>query len=246
MHKFSAVCAIFASIAGVNAQPPITQPKTSVVRLDLSPDGYFHSAPDPDSSWELFFCVRDQRVVQEFLELTDEQIEVIEKLAIDFLKAQRATVVDLKNSGDKEIAAKVLSFREEISTAGLDEILTPDQIGTLRQIAMRLEILRIGLPDALVRGRLARKVGVFDEQKGDLWRQATEIEAETRRKIDELVKESEAKILDLLAPEQRTAAVQLLGDTISLHEETEHQKIYREHANTLLNNAESKRSESRK
>ncbi len=64
------------------------------------------------------------------------------------------------------------------SEAALEEILLPNQLKRIRQLAYQVEIAKLGLSESLTDGRLGKDIGVNDNQKQHLAEKAAAVEAE--------------------------------------------------------------------
>lgn len=207
--RFLAAVLLFSTVCDAQQRSPTLRK----VRVGMSSEGYFRVGPDPNSAWDLAKFVVEEPQVARYLAIPKEELDTLIELVAESGTKEQEIFRELKKAGRAdEITASVLQYRAELSE-GAKEIFPPKQMKKLREIAMRIEVLRMGLPDSLVRGRLAETIGIYESQKSDLIRKAKQIEQATQAKIVELLKESEVETLALLTPEQRRQAEDLLGDT---------------------------------
>lgn len=109
----------------------------------------------------------------------------------------------------------------------IEEILLPEQMDRIRQLAYQVEISRTGMGEALVSGRLGKEIGVYDDQKQELAERAAKIEAEAKLAILAIKSQARAKLFKELTPEQRKKAEALLGDYFEYEEPSLGQQISR-------------------
>ena len=114
-----------------------------------------------------------------------------------------------------DFADKIKAAREEVTALNnqaVEEILLPEQMERIRQIAYQVEISKLGLGPALTRGKLGTELKVRPEQKPDLIRLAKQIDEETAAEILELKRKARERLLASLDSEQAEKAEELLGD----------------------------------
>lgn len=221
--RLAVVIATFFLCNYCKAQSPPHIQRTSI---GVSQDGYFRVGPDPKSDWELLKFASEEPDVASYLGISKQMIDQVTQHFAAGEADQVKIFRELKAQGrSEEITEKIIQYRQDFLRDS-DEILTPEQMDKLRQVALRVEVIRIGLPDALVRGRLAETVGTYEGQKSDLYRKAKQIEKETQLKITELLRQSESETLALLTPEQRQKAEEALGETHDYVETSRVRKMF--------------------
>lgn len=107
---------------------------------------------------------------------------------------------------DAQLKKKLVGRR-----AQLDEILPPESLDRLRQLAYQIEIGRVGLGVALADGKLGEDVGVYENQKTLIRARGAEIEEKLRERIKLALADAQKELLRELPSGQRDKAAELLG-----------------------------------
>lgn len=174
---------------------------------------------NPNDRSQLFNLLANESVRSE-LKLTDQQYEGVQAVQ----KQSRARMQGMiksamsKSGNGRSISLGGTDFREMMSEnskaadEAIEEILLPEQLKRIRQLAYQVDIERTGLGESLINGRLGKDVGVYDNQKQSLTDLAARIDAETRQVIAQIKADAQKRLLASLAPEQRKEAEELLGD----------------------------------
>lgn len=174
---------------------------------------------NPNDRSQLFNLLANESVRRE-LKLTDQQFEgvqAVQKLSRTRMQGLIRSAMSKSENG-RSISLGGSDFRDMMSEnskaadEAIEEILLPEQLKRIRQLAYQVEIERAGLGESLVNGRLGKDVGVYDDQKQSLTDLAAKIDAETRQSIALIKADARKKLLASLAPEQRKEAEDLLGD----------------------------------
>ncbi|MCA9192983.1 MAG: hypothetical protein KDB03_14505 [Planctomycetales bacterium] len=183
----------------------------------------FLGGVDPNSQSQLFQLLNNKSIRQE-LQLTEEQQQgvktIVEESSKRISEAIRSSMAD---GGAGKISLNMKPLLEEHraqAEAAIEEILLPDQLKRVRQLAFQIEIAQVGLGESLVNGRLGTEIGIYDDQKQFLTDRAAAIEAEVREQIAVIQTAARAKMFAELSPEQRKAAEELLGAYFSYEEES--------------------------
>ncbi len=199
---------------------------------------------DPSSRSALFSLLSNASVRRE-LKLQDQQYEGAKKIMGE---TQRRIVELVQASMAAGQQARGEAIREAIeagrkqSEAALEEILLPEQLARVRQLAYQIDVANKGLGESLVNGRLGTEIDVHDDQKQHLTDKATAIEAEMRDAIAKIRAAARAKMFAELTPEQRKKAEELLGPYFD-YEETSLATTFRA-AREQINAISPKQSES--
>lgn len=125
-----------------------------------------------------------------------------------------AAKIELHRKAAEEYLRSLMDAKKkfaERSSQSLDEILRPEQMARLKQIAFYVEIAYRGLDGALADGRLGREIGVVGTQIPILRQKIPPILDEAERKIRSIRIAAQDRILNELSTEQRNAANNLLG-----------------------------------
>ncbi len=171
---------------------------------------------DPDNRSQLFDLLSNQSVRRE-LKLTEQQIEGVQLIMRESGKRMqtqiRAAMEDMKE-GDGNLKLDFGQLMKEKQTEAenaIEEILLPEQLKRVRQLAYQIEVASEGLGESLVNGRLGKDIGVYDDQKQHLTDRARVIEEELRLAIVKVQMAARAKLFAELTPDQRKEAEALLG-----------------------------------
>jgi ribosome recycling factor len=178
----------------------------------------FGSGPtDPSDSSALAALLQQEKIRQE-LGISDSQMAGIQKLQKESGELLQKAVQELmkatKESGGAAQLDHIREARErvrELTERGIEEILLPDQVDRIKQIAFQVEITRMGMGPSLTRGKFGEAVGIRNEQKPELIRLAQELEEETRKKIAAIRAEAREKLIAKLDEEQQQKVEDLLG-----------------------------------
>lgn len=152
--------------------------------------------------------------VQLFRLLANAQVQIELGLSVT-QRESYATVISRQRSEYARLPgnARIQTRKKHENEASevLEELLLPEQISRLKQLAFRIEIATIGFGEALTRGFLSQEVAVQPEQITDilkLCRVATEEFNQQRISIHE---DAEIELAAGLAPDQRAAFEAALG-----------------------------------
>ena len=170
--------------------------------------GRIKFGPDPKSSRDLFQLCCDGQVQQE-LHLDKLQREAIEKAQQRYAVKVRAFAAE----GFRDVTRlkELLAEVESDSDREIQEILLPEQLSRLVQIAYRVEVSICGLGAALTQGQLGAEVGIYENMKTTLASRANDIDQRLEAKILQLYEEAEHELLDQLPADQQEIARRLLG-----------------------------------
>lgn len=105
-------------------------------------------------------------------------------------------------------------LNQEVRTE-LSNILLPHQMKRLDQLALQMQMqmqMRMRPGSELLGGEVAQKLGVTEQQRGQLQAKVEEVERETRKKIAEVRREAQQKVVALLTPEQQAKFRELVGE----------------------------------
>ncbi|MFK7737758.1 MAG: hypothetical protein AB8B50_17120 [Pirellulaceae bacterium] len=188
---------------------------------------------DPNSRSQLFNLLSNASVRRE-LDLTEDQFkgsESIMKASQKRLSTMVREQLKEASGGGGAIRLGGENFRELMqqnrieAEEALEEILLPEQLVRLRQIAYQVEIAQTGIGEALTEGRLGQEIGVHDDQKQNLMERAAKIEEEARLAILVIRAKARAKLFAELTPEQRKESLKRLGDYFQYEEPSLSQQL---------------------
>ena len=155
--------------------------------------------------------------VQRELEMTDEQIELLEEFngergrggGVDREKL-RAEMEGLSDEERMEKFKEMRETRTKEQKERLGEILLPHQMDRLSQLAVQASA-QSGVR-ALTSGTIAEKLNMTDEQKEELRETAEELQKEYEEKVAKLRAEMQEKLLSSLTPEQQATFKEITGE----------------------------------
>lgn len=174
-------------------------------------------AENPNDAATLASLLQMDRIRTE-LQITDSQLEGIRKLQAQSNQLINAAVQEVmkavKEGGERPDIDHLREARENVrklTDRAIEEILLPEQMTRIREIAFQVEITKMGLGPALTRGKFGEEVGVRPDQKPELIRLAKEIEAGMEEKIAKIKQEARDELLAVLDKEQQGKAKELIG-----------------------------------
>lgn len=188
---------------------------------------------DPNNRSQLFHLLSNESIRRE-LKLTEEQYggaKQIMKEAQQRMQTLIQSRMSQSKGGRRSVSLAGGELRDLMeenqaqAEAALEEILLPEQMERIRQLAYQVEVSQDGLGESLVHGRLGTEIGVHDDQKQHLLDKAAQLEAEARLEIARIRMEMRAKLFAELTPEQRKAAEALLGDYFEYEEPSLSQQL---------------------
>ncbi len=191
----------------VAAQPPRT---SGIISLFEASGGY--TIPDPNRLTSVVSLAKNESVM-DFLGLSESQRSSL----LDYFEKNGGTlsgVVNMPGSGEAKTQAMLDAQFAAVQAeriAAIEEILQPDQIARLKQVAYQTEVTRIGLGEALTSGRLGHDVGVHENQFTNIVDKAKKAEARAAAAIAKIRQQAQDEVLQELTAEQRTKAGELLG-----------------------------------
>lgn len=209
----------FSISTGDGEEAPQGQPKMAI--SFGGPDGmmtFGSPMADPNNSSALTGLLQQDKIRSE-LKITPEQIAGIEKLqkqSNQLLSTAVQAMMKARSNGGGNLDLSTLQEAKDnvrdLTDRGIEEILLPEQLERIRQIAFQVEISRMGLGPSLTRGKLGETVGIRNDQKPDLIRLATKIEEETTAKIAQIRREAREELVATLDEEQQAKVTELIGD----------------------------------
>jgi len=158
--------------------------------------------------------------VQEYLEMSDDQIAEIEIIVEDSRERRGDAMAKIREefqSGDRESAFKmareIMGELTEEDEKGVEEMLVGDQLETLQRIRLQQDLKGRNPAGAL--DRLLDMVEATDDEKEKFKEVSVEIDKETRKKIEKLVRQSVTqKFQESLTAAKAKKAEKILGDMI--------------------------------
>lgn len=186
---------------------------------------------NPADRSQLLGLLSNESVRRE-LKLTDDQytgakqiMEESQKRLSDLIRKmlteQKDGAIRLGGTAMRELQQE----NQKVAEAAIEEILLPEQMTRIRQLAYQVDVSQTGLGEALTEGKLGTDIGVHDDQKQNLLDRAAKIELEAKRAIAKIRAAARAKLFEELTPEQRKTAEELLGDYFLYEELTMSQQL---------------------
>lgn len=168
---------------------------------------------DPTAEPHIFDLLVRESVRRE-LQMSKEQTRALHRLLLKMREERASLAVEFAGDRNHQFACRkrLLQMQHEIKIEALSEILVPEQLQRLNEIAWRVELAQVGIEEALVSGHLGTEIGVSIQEYEKIHRVVTEAMADAREKIDRIRDEAEQKVLASLAPEKREHAKKLLGE----------------------------------
>lgn len=139
----------------------------------------------------------------EYSRITHESLSERVKVSEDRHKATDPVTRELLSAKDQEI---VYTESER-----LNELLTEGQKNRLEQLKWFVEIARSGLANALAYGQLGTAIGVYENQKFDLFEQVSMIVENDDQRIKELIRSRHESVLRELSETQQQDFLRLFG-----------------------------------
>lgn len=169
------------------------------------------SIPDPSDDLLLASFARNRSIEREFGLGKERQTE-LEKLLTDSGGDLRVvTFYNLPMDLPDREARTLLALRLIENQRRLNEIISPQELDRLRQLAYQVEIARVGLSNALVSGFLGLHSGVEQYQKPALTIRGEQIEAKAEIASKKVVAAAWLELFQELSPLQRGCVERLVG-----------------------------------
>ncbi len=169
---------------------------------------------DPNSRSQLFDLLSNDSIRRE-LKLSEPQVAGVKQIMRDSSKRMQEYIRAAMAAGDGKINLDIgglMKEKQAEAELAIEEILLPEQLKRVRQLAYQIEVSTDGLGESLVNGRLGQDVGVYEDQKQHLTDRARVIEEELRLVIAKAHAAARAQLFAELTPDQRKEAESLLGE----------------------------------
>lgn len=190
---------------------------------------FLRPKPNPNSSSDLFELLRDPDIA---IELQLDPL-LIEELSSKTIASVMNSLASAKTAPTKE--EQVALVKDYVKnhngkvTETLDELLSPDKILRLRQIAHRIEIGRIGYSAALSNGWFGENIKLSNQERDKIIDKISAVDSELEEKIQELKATAELRVFALLPPQAKKDATRLLGEPFNGILKTNGEISYRMH-----------------
>ena len=160
--------------------------------------------------------------VQKELEIADYQMEQIDKLQAKLQADVQELYADIRKSPREEQQEQYRHVQDKIKEiyrdgeSQLKEILIPQQIQRLEQVSVQMRMR--GSVAYGLRGELAEKLGLSDEQQKLLQEKAAEKNRELHKKYAELRAEMQKELLEeVLTDKQQKQLKDMIGETLEFN-----------------------------
>lgn len=186
----SATVALGQGYGGIDSADSRKPPWAS----QLPADGTICVIPDPDSLFEVLQLIRNDSVAKELNLSKEEQKELLSAL-----EAERAIKVsgNPKRLSKQELIADRNGKRTLIVEC-INEILVPEKAKRLGQLAFQIEVYYLGWANALNRGRLGGKCGIYENQATHINDKVAELEARMQAEMKAVAAKYQKQILEEL------------------------------------------------
>lgn len=163
--------------------------------------------------------------VQADIKLTDEQKGKLDGLRQEILQDGASILQGLQNATPEERGKKMAEFTQ-LQMKKLATVLNPDQMKRLQQVAFQID----GLAGSIFQPAVAERLKITDEQSGKIGPIARGMQQarrelfqggggnieETRKKVAELTKATDEKIVALLTDDQKKIWKEMCGEPLKL------------------------------
>lgn len=156
--------------------------------------------------------------VQKELELLDDQIEQLQKLAEGQREKMREAfqgTQDLSREERMQKFQELMQKNREDQDKEIAGVLLPHQMKRLKQIQFQMRS-RGGIGRAAGNEELAKELGITDAQKEKLQAKAQELEEEIRQQLNELREKAQNELLSILTPTQQAKWKEMAGEPFEM------------------------------
>jgi hypothetical protein len=173
------------------------------------------------------------KTIPKELELTDEQIAALKEMEAEYSEAMKGphvrhqlelaklqddpslTPEDKERLSEELLRSRDAAFRValEQATGRVSEILLPFQLQRLKQLALQVQISRLGGRPGFERfANLTDKLGLTEEQAKEFEKALVEIQKEYAEELAKLRKRYTDKMIAALPPDAQKKLTELIGD----------------------------------
>ena len=191
----------------------------------LAAKDYQRSLEKFQSRPELGELIKSKKIGLE-IEMVPEQKHKLEQMVSAIEQAQEQARISLVKPRSQLIGSETLgSYVQEIAKlkgnleSSVTEILLPQQVERLQQIAFQIHVRNAGEGIALVHPKVVKALDISKEQKERITSRTNELS----KKLDEdklkLTKKKDSQLLDVLTAKQRETFEELVGERYKLDNE---------------------------
>lgn len=149
-----------------------------------------------------------EMVDDQFAELQEAQKEISRELSKQMNEIMKGGKFDPSKAGGLK---ELLAEQQKLAEGRIQEMLTPQQLERLRQIALRVRMKQSGAIGMLGSKEVQEALEIDEEQLKKLKEKAKEIQEAMEEKIADLKKEAREELLDELTSKQRKKLDEMLG-----------------------------------
>jgi hypothetical protein len=162
---------------------------------------------DPENSSSMLILTRNKSVARE-LGFDDKKIAAIkaEQKKSSFANASAVMNASRMTKEDRRL---ILETARASNDAIMESLMTDKERNRLKQVAYQIEIARIGIVEALVRGYLGKKLQVTELQRSELKKRSNQVTESDA--IDKIIRMAKDRMIKELTPIQQKKAGELLG-----------------------------------
>jgi Spy/CpxP family protein refolding chaperone len=153
------------------------------------------------------------------LELLDDQVAQLEKLAEGRREQMRELFSGLRDVPQEERGAKMRELVQKAQKdleADVGKILLPHQMKRAKQLVTQMQ-MRGGR--GMLSEPIAQDLGLTDAQKEQLQAKSAQLEEEVRKKLAELRAQSQNELLKVLTPAQQAKWKEMVGEPFEFQRE---------------------------
>jgi len=151
--------------------------------------------------------------VRKELELLDDQVEQLQKLAESRGERMRELfggLRDVPQDQRREKMQEILQKAQQELETEIGKILLPHQLKRAKQLATQLRLR--GGTRAMLGDQMAQDLGLTEDQKEKLRAKSDQLEEELRKKLAEFRTQAQDDLLKLLTPAQQAKWKDMVGD----------------------------------
>ena len=173
----------------------------------------------PGGGGDLFSLLNNESVQKE-LEVVPSQLDDIRDLGQKMRESMRDMFQGMRNASEderREMFDKLRTAREDMEK-DLEKVLMPAQLQRLKQIQTQQQSRGRG-GVSFSNPRIVEALGLSEAQLADLRDKAEELQNEMRAKVEELRKQADTELLQMLTPEQQKKWKEMVGDPFEMEQQ---------------------------
>lgn len=141
-----------------------------------------------------------------------EQEKALQRVMNEMRVERRfASLGEAVGSADHTRKMITLANQRERKQELIEELLIPEQLTRLREIARRVELAVVGIDNALIEGFLGRDIGVSEQEADKIRRKTAAVMEQAELEMAEILDKAHKKVLAELSPTKSKLGEELLG-----------------------------------